>query len=125
VRYLEFEGTRDVCSWLATPVAIDFQAELGWQPIRERMAELAAYTRERIRLPLATPADRRMSGAMTAFRLPDGVNVLALRKALWDHRIEIPVIERPDRLLIRVSHHFYTTEAEIDRLADVLPGLLK
>ena len=61
---------------------------------------------------------------MTAFRLPDGLDVLKLRKALWDHRIEVPVIERPDRLLIRVSHHFYTTEAEIDRLAEVLLKLL-
>ena len=65
----------------------------------DRMAELAAYARERIRLPLATPADRRLSGAMTAFRLPDGLDVLKLRKALWGHRIEVPVIERPDRLL--------------------------
>ncbi len=40
-------------------------------------------------------------------------------------RIEIPVIERPERLLLRVSHHFYTTEAEIDRLADVLQQLLR
>ena len=47
-----------------------------------------------------------------------------LRKELWARRIEIPVIERPDRLLIRVSHHFYTTEAEIDRLAEVLAEVL-
>ena len=125
VRYLEFEGTRDVCPWLATPAAIDFQTELGWDNIRGRMAELAAYTRDRIRLPLATPPDRRLSGAMTAFRLPDGVDALRLRKALWAHRIEIPVIDRPDRLLIRVSHHFYTMETEIDRLAEVLPPLLR
>jgi isopenicillin-N epimerase len=124
VRYLEFEGTRDVCPWLATPAAIDFQAALGWDDVRNRIADLAAYTRGRIRLPLATPADRRLAGAMTAFRLPDGLDVLWLRKALWEHRIEVPVIERPDRLLLRVSHHFYTTEAEIDRLAEVLLRLL-
>jgi isopenicillin-N epimerase len=29
-------------------------------------------------------------------------------------------VERPDRLLLRVSHHFYTTQAEIDRLAEVV-----
>jgi isopenicillin-N epimerase len=123
-RYLEFEGTRDVCPWLAVPDAVDFQAALGWDAVHGRHAELAAYTRERIRLPPATPADRRQSGAMTAFELPAGVDVLALRRRLWEHRIEIPVIDRPDRVLIRVSHHFYTTEAEIDRLAEVLPTLL-
>jgi isopenicillin-N epimerase len=62
---------------------------------------------------------------MTAFELPTGVNAPKLRKELWDRRIEIPVIERPERLLVRVSHHFYTTESEIDRLADVLPGVLQ
>jgi isopenicillin-N epimerase len=44
---------------------------------------------------------------------------------LWSARIELPVVERPDRLLIRTSTHFYNTEEEIDRLALVLPGLLK
>jgi isopenicillin-N epimerase len=34
--------------------------------------------------------------------------------------VEIPVIERPDRLLLRVSHPFFTTESELDRLAAVL-----
>ena len=42
----------------------------------------------------------------------------------WARRIEIPVIERPDRLLLRVSHHFYTTEGEIDRLAGAVPAVL-
>jgi isopenicillin-N epimerase len=61
---------------------------------------------------------------MVSFRLPDDVDIGVLRKALWDRRIEMPLILRPDRTLIRVSCHFYTTEAEIDRLADVLPGLI-
>lgn len=124
IRYLEFEGTRDICPWLATPAAIDFQAQLGWDAIRQRMADLAAYTRSRIDLPLATPADPRQSGAMTAFELPRGIHVLPLRKALWAERIEVPVIERPDRVLLRVSHHWYTAEEEIDRLANALPGVL-
>src|SRR5262249_36106958 len=29
LRFLEFEGTRDVCPWLAVPSAIDFQADIG------------------------------------------------------------------------------------------------
>lgn len=127
VRFLEFEGTRDICPWLTVPAAIDFQNELGWDKVRARIAELAAYTRAvigKLGLPLATPAVSGLHGAMTAFELPAGANGAALRKALWDRRIEIPVVERPDRLLLRVSHHFYTTEAEIDVLADALPAML-
>jgi isopenicillin-N epimerase len=128
IRFLEFEGTRDFCPWLAVPAAIDFQAALGFDAVRARIAELAAYTRERIgkrlSLPLATSPAPALSGAMTAFELPAGTSAPALRKELWARRVEIPVIERPTRLLIRVSHHFYTTEAEIDRLADVLGEIL-
>lgn len=122
-RFLEFEGTRDFCPWLAVPAAIDFQSEYGFDVIRARIAELAEYTRATIGalgLPLATPATPGLSGAMTAFELPRGTSAPLLRKELWARRVEIPVIERPDRLLLRVSHHFYTTEAEIDRLAAVL-----
>ena len=127
IRFLEFEGTRDFCPWLAVPAAIDFQSELGWEAVRGRIAELAAFTRKTIGgigLSLATPAVPGMHGAMTAFNLPAGANAVKLRKELWDRRIEIPVIERPDRLLIRVSHHFYTIEAEIDCLAAALREIL-
>ena len=126
-RFLEFEGTRDICPWLATPTAIDFQTAIGWENVRSRIAELAAYTRKRISdigLSLATPHGRGMCGAMTAFALPAGTNASKLRQELWSRRVEIPVIERPERLLLRVSHHFYTTEAEIDRLSTVLREVL-
>ena len=95
--------------------------------MRSRNAELAAYTRHTIGdsgLSLATPEMPGMHGAMTAFALPPGINAAGLRKELWLRRIEIPVIERPDRLLLRISHPFYTTEAEIDRLAMVLREVL-
>jgi isopenicillin-N epimerase len=127
VRFLEFEGTRDICPWLAVPAAIDFQAELGWESVRGRIAELAAYTRRVIGgtgLTLATPDVPGLCGAMTAFELPAGSDAVRLRKELWARRVEIPVAERPDRLLLRVSHHFYTTEAEIDRLEEVLQEVL-
>jgi isopenicillin-N epimerase len=124
IRFLEFEGTRDVTPWLVVPEAIDFQAALGWDAIRARIAELIAYTRHRINLQSATPADRRLCGSMVAFQILIGVDMGRLKKALWAERIEVPLILRPDRTLIRVSCHFYTTEAEIDRLAEVLPKLL-
>ena len=47
---------------------------------------------------------------------------MALRQRLWDqYRIEVPVIERPEGLLIRVSTHFFNQPEEIDRLAEALP----
>jgi len=128
IRALEFEGTRDPCPWLAVPTAIDFQAGLGWDRIRGRCAALTAYARRRLTslgLPLATPSNPALHGRLTAFRLPDNVNSQVLRDGLWENRIEAPVIERPEKLMLRVSTHFYNTEDEIDKLASVLPALLK
>ena len=117
----------DICSWLAVPAAIDFQAALGWENVRARMAELAAFTRRTIGgtgLVLATPTNPELHGAMTAFNLPVGSDASRLRRELWNRRIEVPIIERPDRLLLRVSHHFYTTEAEIECLVDTLRTII-
>jgi isopenicillin-N epimerase len=130
LRALEFEGTRDYCPWLSVPAAIDFQEDLGAERIRVRIAELVAYTRQRLDgltgLRLATPTHAELHGALTAFRLPGGVDVVALRRQLWEGpRIEAPIVERAEGPLIRVSTHFYNTEEEIDRLAEVLPALLQ
>jgi isopenicillin-N epimerase len=130
IRFLEFEGTRDPAPWLATPEAIKFQEEIGWHDIRLRIEQLTAYVRQKIgaisELSLATPAEPAMHGALTAFQLPftGPTKAVALRKEIWKHRIEIPIVERPDRLLIRVSTHFYNTEDEINLLAGVLPDAL-
>jgi isopenicillin-N epimerase len=125
IRRLEFEGTRDPCPWLAVPTAIDFQAELGWESIRQRTRSLAAYARQKLGsiagLKLATPEDSRLHGTMTAFELPMHVKPQQLQLDLWQrHRIEAPIIHRPDRRLVRASTHFYNTEMEVDRLADAL-----
>jgi isopenicillin-N epimerase len=129
LRFLEFEGTRDVCPWLAVPCAIDFQAGIGWQAIRQRNAGLVNHVRRCLGevpgLTLHTPTHAELHGFMTAFRLPPGVVAAELRRRLWmEHRIEAPVVERPDALLIRASTHFYNTEEEIDRLAAALKELL-
>lgn len=116
IRAFEFEGTRDPSAWIAIEKAIEFQERLGWERIRGRIHELSRYVRRRMDLPSATPEARELSGAMTAFRLSGGLDAATLRRQLWERRIEVPIIERPEGLLVRVSTHFYNTEEQIDRL---------
>lgn len=121
-RQLEFEGTRDVCPWLAVPDAIDFQAEWGFDAIRHRIAELQSYLRQRLdvilRLRRTTPHDPRMHGSMTAYWMPENGPADDVRRQLWDRRIEVPITEWPDGRMFRVSTHFYTTEEEIEKLVE-------
>jgi isopenicillin-N epimerase len=129
LRALEFEATRDCCPWMAMPCAIDFQSELGFDRIRRRIAGLTAYTRDKLNgrcgLKLATPPEIGLHGALTAFRIPDTkLPWSEIRQRFWQRGIEIPIVERPGYLLLRVSTHFYNTTAEIDRLAEVLPEAL-
>jgi isopenicillin-N epimerase len=126
LRFLEFEGTRDCCPWLAVPAAIDFQHEIGPDRIDARNRELAHYVRERLAfLPPETPANPVLCGYLTAFRLPATADAGKLRRGLWEqHRIEAPIIERPDGLLIRASTHFYNLKEEIDKLVKALHELL-
>jgi isopenicillin-N epimerase len=129
LRAYEFEGTRDPCAWLVVPAAIDFQENLGLEKIRVRIRELTQYARTRFSefqaLQPATPANASLHGAMVAFRLPKDTDAAGLRKDLWErYRVEAPIIERPDGLLVRVSTHFYNTEQEIDLLAEALETLL-
>lgn len=129
LRFYEFEGTRDICPWLAVPAAVDFQQALGFELIRRHNERLVQCVRERFaripRLTLATPAHPDLHGFMTAFRLPPDVDAVEWRKALWERfRIEAPIVDRPEGLLIRVSTHFYNTMDEIERIAVAVETLL-
>jgi isopenicillin-N epimerase len=129
LRGLEIEGTRDICPWLVLPEAIGFQAELGHRSVRKRIRELAGHVRNRLTgvrglVPL-TPEHPELHAGLTAFRVPDATDAVALRRRLWQqYRIEIAAIQAPDRSLIRVSTHFFNTAVEVERLADALAELI-
>ena len=126
-RFLEHEGTRDICPWLVIPDAIDFQNELGWDAIRQRIHELSAHCRrqfaDRHGLKLTTPPDPNMHGAMTAYWWPANLHAETLRKLLWIGGSRQLSASGREGLTLRVSNHFYTTESEIDQLAELIPAM--
>jgi isopenicillin-N epimerase len=128
LRSHEFQGTRDPAPWLATPAAIDYHERLGSQAIQARDRDLARYARRRLvsipGIEPAIPDDAELSAALVAYRVP-GIDYGELHRQLWqEHRIEVPTLERPTGTVLRVSTHFYNTEAEIDRLHDALRGIV-
>jgi isopenicillin-N epimerase len=94
------------------------------------MRELTTYVRQRLNgwrgLVMATPVHPELCGAMTALRLPKQTNAVEMRHGLWERfRVEVPVVERPDRLMIRASTHFFNTEEEVERLAEAIGELVR
>lgn len=127
VDHHEWQGTRDLAAFLATPAAIRFQAERDWPQVRERCRSLLRQTTARLtevtqQTPLCAP---ERLGQMAAVALPS-VDVLALKERLYtDYRVEIPVYRWNNLCLFRLSVQGYNSEADADALVHALQAVLR
>jgi isopenicillin-N epimerase len=128
----QFQGTRDIASYLATPAAVTYQAERNWDAVRERCHALVVEARERVAalsgLPKIAPT---AAGEYTWFRqmaiapLPTDIDGKELKRRLYDeHRIEIPVTQVGDKPYIRFSFQGYNGPDDLDALTSALEQLL-
>lgn len=122
----DWQGTRDPTAWLATPFALDFFGRLGWDSVRRRNHELAAWSQRELcarwQVEAMSPLDGSMLASMAAVRVPQGAesrfaSPAAMQAALYDReRIEIPVIDWKGRWHVRVSCHLHTSPDLVARL---------
>jgi isopenicillin-N epimerase len=124
----EWQGTRDLAAWLATPAAIRFQAEHQWEAVRAECHALASETRRRINdwtgLAPICPDAPEWFGQMAAVRLPS-VDVESLKERLYrDYRVEVPLFKWNEQPFVRLSFQGYNSCAEADVLVDALKRLL-
>jgi isopenicillin-N epimerase len=138
---LEFDwpGTFDPTPWLVIPDAIGFLGSLfpgGFDELRRRNKELVLHGRAKLveALAIAPPCPESMVGSLAAVPLPERrgdsatAEVDPLQKELFErHRIEVPLPPwpAPPKRLLRISAQAYNRRDEYDRLAQVLPGLLR
>jgi isopenicillin-N epimerase len=120
-----WRGTADPAAWLATPSAIDFQAEHGWAAVRRRCHALAGKTArllaERTGLEPLAP-DESWFGQMVAVPLPH-VDPNELQRRLYDEqRVEVPLFTWNGQTLLRVSVQGYNDEPDLERLLAALDG---
>ncbi len=125
----EWVGTRDIAAFLATPAAIQFQADHDWPSVRERCHRLAVEAQARIceltgLTPLHSPADEWFVQMFTA-PLPAETDIDRLKERLYDDfQVEVPLMDWSGRKLIRVSVQGYNGSDDIDRLLEALKKLL-
>ena len=123
----QWQGTRDIAAFLATPDAIAFQAEHDWPAVRARCHDLATDVRDRIcarfALPPVQPAGLEWYAQMVVAPLPvpPGDEAVALQRRLYDrHRIEVPLTRHDDQAMVRISVQGYNTAEELDLLVEAL-----
>lgn len=128
VDHHEWQGTRDLSAFLATPAAIAATNRRGW---REQQPALTALLRS------ACAAVDDLTGCppvyadewcrppqMAVVRLPP-VDPVALKRRLYDeYRVELPVHRVGDDVVMRISIAPYNDQADVDSLCAALTALL-
>lgn len=132
VQEQEWQGTRDIAAYLATPAAIRFMQEHHWEQVRGECHELAVYAREKIlALTRLEPiSDESWFAQMVTLPLP-ACNAENLKKRLYEeYRIEVPIVEWSSgadgqkREFVRVSLQAYNLREDVDALAKALQEIL-
>jgi len=124
----EFQGTRDLASYLSVPAAIEFQAQHDWSRVRAECHELVRWGRAAVAdltgLPHVAADSPGWYAQMVTLPLPPCDHAELKRRLYDDFGIEIPVMVWHDRPYIRISAQGYNSRADVERLVEALGELL-
>jgi len=122
----DWQGTKDITTWLTAAKAVQWGKNIGWDIIQEHNHRLVVQMHEALteawKVEPLTPLDGSMLGSMATVFLPKGCpttldDCLELRDALYvNHRIEVPVFEFQSRGALRVSAQLYSALDDISDL---------
>lgn len=113
-------GTYNIPGILALYVSLQLLDRVGVTMIYDRIQTLCDHLvrgLEKKNYEIITPRQQEMRSGIISFNSRGHVHEWITKK-LREHKVEI--VRREGRL--RASPHFYNTEAQIDKLIDLLPG---
>ncbi len=126
----DWQGTKDVTSWLAAAKAVEWGEVVGWRQIRNHNHELVTWMHRTLvetwNVEPLTPIDGSMLGNMATVRLPDGCphkldECLVFRDKIYEkYQIEVPIFELQGHGVVRVSAQLYNRKDEIKRLLSAI-----
>jgi isopenicillin-N epimerase len=128
----DWTGTIDPSAFLSLPAAIAFHDRLGGAALMARNRDLARAAAMLLATALGTEVGGlpEMAGSMGLVRLPIGLDpgraeAVKVRRALQAARTDAPVHPLAGALWLRLSAFAYNDIADYERLAALLPPLLK
>ena len=124
----QYQGTRDIASFLSVPVAIQFMRDHDWLEVRRACHELARYARSQVselaELSPVVPDAETWFAQMAVLPIPL-CDLAALHNRLHDeYEIEIPTTRWNGQSFVRLSVQGYNTRQDIERLVEALDTLL-
>ena len=118
-RFMQY-GTGSVAVVDGLVAALGFIEKVGMPRIERWDAGLTKRLRAGLasipKVRIASPADPRLTAAITTFRV-DGVKAKALQDALWSKRVRVRA--QNDERGVRLSAHVYVSPADVDVVLDV------
>ena len=130
---VEFGGTLDYTAWLAAPTGLHLLRTLGLDQVREHNVHLADYGQLAVAAAVrADPArlPRSPGVSMRLVPLPESVcaskeDASAIRDRLSaDYKVEVATSFVQGQGFLRLCAQVYNAEADMDRLADAVGGLI-
>lgn len=127
--YHEYQGTRDISSFLCTPAVVDFLERNNWNEVAENCKEIVLNNYQRFCDLLNTtpicPITKEFLGQMASIPVstdePQKLKELLFEK----YQIEIPVMPLNGDFYIRYSINAYNLQEDLDRLYEVLQEIIE
>lgn len=120
-------GTLDGSRLAGLHAAVRFHQEIGAERVEARVRHLRRRLRARLeQLPgitIATPDGDELSAGMVSFALDDIESAELQRRLAEAANVRTRVIGEYDYGWMRLSPHIYNTEAELDRVVDLVSQL--
>jgi isopenicillin-N epimerase len=124
----QYQGTRDLASFLSVPAAIRFMEDHNWSRVRQACHELVRHARqevaELVSLAPVVPDEWTWFSQMAVLPIPP-CDLAALHRRLHDEfSIEIPTTRWDGQHFLRLSVQGYNGKADIELLVKALGALL-
>lgn len=127
--YHQMQGTRDFSAFLTTPFAIDYLKKHQWETQAAACRQLVLANAERfcqlLKAEALCPLTVEFVPQLFSIPIRTG-DPDKLKQVLYsDYKLEIPVTRLHNRYFIRYSIQVFNTQADLDRLYEVLEELLQ
>lgn len=130
VEYHEWQGSRDISSFLSVPAALDFQAEHDWKTVRMACRAMARDARRAVTdlfgVPPYNDDNDEWHGQITCASLPPGTDDVALLNQLrHEENVDVSVDRFNGMPRVRISIQAYNDWSDVERLLDGLKRWVK